>query len=216
MKRIQAPFISVTPTGPSLCELSSVLDTLPRHPIDIVPWPSFPYKPDVGFVIGYDDKNVCVKFYVSEKFARATYGNPNDPVYKDSCVEFFIALDGEDEYYNFEFNCAGTCLLGFGKGLDDRLPVPAEVIRSIRHLAIIKPSNSPEASISWELTVMIPLHVFYFHKLKSLKGKKCRINFYKCGDDLPEPHFLAWNDIHSEAPDFHIPHYFGSMYFSEE
>jgi hypothetical protein len=47
-----------------------------------------------------------------------------------------------------------------------------------------------------------------------MKGKKCRANFYKCGDDLPEPHFLAWNMINTEEPDFHRPEFFGTLEFN--
>ncbi|MGH2565575.1 MAG: carbohydrate-binding family 9-like protein, partial [Ginsengibacter sp.] len=42
----------------------------------------------------------------------------------------------------------------------------------------------------------------------------CKVNFYKCGDKLPKPHFLTWNTVETEDPDFHAPEYFGSMEFS--
>jgi hypothetical protein len=49
-----------------------------------------------------------------------------------------------------------------------------------------------------------------------LKGKTCRANFYKCGDDLPEPHFLSWNNIIADKPDFHLPQYFGTLTFERD
>ncbi len=117
-------------------------------------------------------------------------------------------------YYNFEFNCAGTCLLGFGKSRNKRHQLPEELIGRIRHQSSLMPPAGAEADISWELTVEIPFDVFNYHQITSLNGKKVRANVYKCGDDLPEPHFLAWNNIKTEVPDFHRPEFFGSMEFN--
>ena len=45
------------------------------------------------------------------------------------------------------------------------------------------------------------------------KGKVMRANFYKCGDLTVHPHFLSWNPVTSEQPDFHRPCDFGELYF---
>jgi hypothetical protein len=36
-------------------------------------------------------------------------------------------------------------------------------------------------------------------------------NFYKCGDETPEPHFLSWNPIDLPKPNFHVPQFFGQL-----
>ena len=41
-----------------------------------------------------------------------------------------------------------------------------------------------------------------------------RANVYKCGDLLPVPHFISWNPITTESPDFHRPEFFGQMRFA--
>jgi Carbohydrate-binding family 9 len=46
-----------------------------------------------------------------------------------------------------------------------------------------------------------------------MEGKKCKANFYKCGDKLAQPHFLAWNRIETPEPDFHQPAFFGDIEF---
>jgi hypothetical protein len=51
------------------------------------------------------------------------------------------------------------------------------------------------------------------HNITSLSDKKYRGNFYKCGDNLPRPHFLAWNNIQSEEPNFHLSAFFGDLLF---
>ncbi|MGB4401046.1 MAG: carbohydrate-binding family 9-like protein [Daejeonella sp.] len=212
-KHLVVPFLK-TNEKTVLTETSGQLDAVQRHSISFVPWKAYSYKPEVEFAIGYSDYALLLKFFVSEKEVKAIYAKPNDPVYKDSCVELFISFEDEKEYYNFEFNCAGTCLLGFGKERNERLQLSDELIGRIRYQSVLKPSNCPEANISWELTLEIPLDVFHFHQIKTLKNKRARANVYKCGDDLLQPHFLAWNEIETEAPDFHRPEFFGSIEFS--
>jgi hypothetical protein len=129
-------------------------------------------------------------------------------------VEFFVSFGDEPGYYNFEFNCAGTCLLSFGEERANRKMTSANLIKSIAFQSSIKPATNKDASIGWELTLVIPFDAFQYHEITSMKGKKCRANFYKCGDDLPEPHFLAWNTINTEEPDFHRPEFFGNLEFN--
>jgi hypothetical protein len=59
----------------------------------------------------------------------------------------------------------------------------------------------------------IPLSIFTHHPNLSLKGKTCNANFYKCGDKLAEPHFIAWSNIDTPKPDFHRPDFFGQVFF---
>lgn len=145
---------------------------------------------------------------------RAVFCKSNDPVYKDTCVELFISFGNEKEYYNFEFNCFGTCLLGYGKNRADRKLLPETIIKKINSQSVITTFNSLGTDdINWNLTLMIPFEVFSYHSFTSLKNLDCKANFYKCGDDLPEPHYVAWNNIKSENPDFHLSEYFGDLKF---
>lgn len=212
-KHLLVSFLSVENEA-TLNHISQKLDNIQRNSIPFVPWPAYSYKPEVDFAIAYTDNNLLLKFYVCEKFVRAVYSNSNDPVYKDSCVELFISFEDGKGYYNFEFNCAGTCLLGFGKERIGRKMLSDEIISGIRRQSSLKPSGSPNANIAWELTIEIPFRVFHYHEIESLKGKRGRANVYKCGDDLPEPHFLTWNHVKTKEPDFHIPEYFGSIEFN--
>lgn len=213
MKQLSVPFI-LQDESASINELSNKLDDISKELIANVPWESYPYKPEVAFAIAHGKDAIFLKFYVEEKHLRAVNSEPNEPVYEDSCVEFFISFEDEAEYYNFEFNCAGTCLLGFGKGRDGRELISPEIIKKITSQSTLRPATNAEANIGWELTLAIPFSSFSYHEIASLKGKKCRANFYKCGDKLPEPHFLAWNTILSETPNFHLPEFFGRVEFN--
>jgi len=198
----------------SIENISSLLNAMDRHPIQAMPWPSFSYKPDVGFAIAHNDNCIFLKYFISEKSIRALHRKTNDPVFQDSCVEFFISFDDDKEYYNLEFNCIGTCLLGFGKGRTARQLIGEEHIQKIKRHAVIESWNQEGATLNnWELTMIIPLEVFIYHSISSLGDRQCRVNFFKCGDELPEPHFLAWKHVESASPNFHLPEYFGTMQF---
>jgi cellulose synthase/poly-beta-1,6-N-acetylglucosamine synthase-like glycosyltransferase len=209
MKRLEVPHLSQLRNTSSLAEVSSSLDKVNKHAIDLAPWPQFDYVPKVRFGIAHNNDCILLKYEVEEKVLKAAYYKPDDPVYKDSCVEFFIAFDGE-EYYNLEFNAIGTCKLNFGRNRYERIVVSEKLVRAIKHLSVIQ---NPGNAVQWELSLVIPKEVFSQHKLTSFSGRVCRANFYKCGDDLPTPHFLCWNRIETPEPDFHVPEDFGEISF---
>jgi hypothetical protein len=213
MKLLKVPFFYQMDKHSSVDEISILLDDATnREVIALMPWPKFNYKPKVSFAVGYSSDYLLVKFYVAEQYLQAVYNNINDPVHKDSCVEIFIAFDNDESYYNLEFNSVGTCFAGYGRNRDDRKNLPINIIQQIKHQTLVKNRDFNEG-ICWELTLMIPNEVFCYHKIISLKERTCRVNLYKCGDDLPEPHFLTWNEVYSDEPDFHLPQFFGNMQF---
>jgi hypothetical protein len=143
---------------------------------------------------------------------QAAFGRTNEPVYQDSCVEFFISFDEGATYYNFEFNCIGTVLAGYGRGRTDRQWLSGDVLDTINTQSTVL-RKGKDRMPQWELTVVLPLKVFTFQNIDSLQGQQARANFYKCGDHLPVPHFLAWSNIESDSPDFHLPQFFGTLLF---
>jgi hypothetical protein len=177
-------------------------------------WKNFPYRPMVKFRIGHVSNQIWLKFYVNEKNLLAMETHTNGDVYKDSCVEFFISFDGKN-YYNFEFNCIGTRHLAYGQGRGNRTPVRPELVEKIE----VEPSlgNQPFAektgNFEWEMMIRIPLESLAFSKIPSLDGIKATANFYKCGDETSEPHFVTWNPVETANPDYHRPEYFGKVEF---
>ena len=209
MKQLDVPLLPHLDQGSSIEEVAACLNELPKHAIDIAPWPAFPYVPKVQFSIAHNNECIFLKYSVEEEVLKAVYHIPDDPVYKDSCVEFFIAFD-EEGYYNIEWNAIGTCKLNFGKDRNSRLVVPEEWIKRINYLSSIQNTSS---GVRWSLTLMIPCSLFSQHALTSFSGMIASANFYKCGDDLPTPHFLCWNKIDRPTPDFHVPEGFGEIQF---
>ena len=134
---------------------------------------------------------------------------------RDSCLEFFFCPDEQDlRYFNFEFNPKGCMYLGFGTG-------PADLIRLVLSEAKQQAWFSPvteEKADSWSVSFRVPYTFVrqFFPDFSVKTPKAIRGNFYKCGDSLEQPHFLAWNKITREGVGlFHTPSQFGRLYLEK-
>lgn len=187
------------------------------QPIQCVNWVAYSYKPKVSFRIAHTKDAVLLHFKVKEASVRAKYGEDNGAVWTDSCVEFFSIPAGDGVYYNIECNCIGTILIGAGATRDGREHAPEEITSLVQRWASLGKEPFEErigdGDITWEVALIIPYAVFFKHQIHSLDGKEIKANFYKCGDDLQTPHFLSWNPIVIEQPNFHRPDFFGMLEF---
>lgn len=183
--------------------------------IDVVNWPSFPYKPSVKFKIAYCQDEIWLKFNVREETIRAKENTINGDVYKDSCVEFFISPNQNDTYYNFEFNCIGVPYLAFGVPGKDRKLVNPEIVKLIKVKSSLgnSPFDEKTGGHQWELMIVIPKDCFVFDRSIGFDGLNASANFYKCGDETRIPHFVTWNPVDTETPNYHQPGYFGKLQF---
>jgi len=201
---------------PQMEEISASLDKIKKRlSIDLLNWEGYSYKPDVSVAMSYSDKELFLKYYVKEKYFKAEKTEPNQMVCEDSCVEFFVSPGDDGIYYNIEFNAIGTCLLGSGTERSNSTRVDPKIIKGIRRLTSAgeKPVAEKSGNFEWNITVAIPFDVFFRHNVKDLKGKTFRANFYKCGDKLKVPHYVTWNKVGTEKPDYHRPEYFGELKF---
>ena len=215
MKQLTVPYLDQVNHWSSSDEIFSAMADLPRTKLQEVPWPAeFPYKPEVCFRLAHAEDCLLLNFEVQEKHVRAVYRQTNDPVYKDSCVEFFLSFDTQ-HYYNFEFNCAGIGLIGYGtsdKRTRNRLS--KERIEKVKTVSSLPVNGQIGDETTWELLLNIPFEVFTGDHITSFAGKRCTANFYKCGDDLPIPHYVSWNRIEHPVPNFHLPEFFGELLFN--
>jgi hypothetical protein len=182
--------------------------------IECINWKEFPYKPKVEFRIGHCDDHIFLKFYVTENSVRAMETGINGDVYKDSCVEFFISFDGNN-YYNFEFSCIGTPHIAWGNGRYNRVKLPPEVVATVKVKSSLGNElfNIRTGTFTWDLMSIIPATCFIHDPELVFSGLSANGNFYKCGDLLPEPHFVTWNPVGTPHPDYHQPVYFGKTDF---
>lgn len=209
MKNLTIPYIQQTGNTFPFFNLSKPIA------IDIMPWQHEGDKPTVYVAMAHDDAHIYLQYTVQENSIIAKTTTNNGPVWQDSCVELFIMPEADGIFYNFEFNCIGAKLLYAGKTRNERTPADDATIDKIITESTLghEPFEEKKGYFDWTLTVVIPLSCFFQHTIKTLKGKTSKGNFYKCGDGLSQPHYLAWNNIETPNPDFHTPQYFGEIMF---
>lgn len=215
MKRLDVKKVNVgTQVRPE--QIPEILDNagVSFNSISEVNWNEFPYKPEVSFRIAYTDDAFLIQYLVDEETTRAKYGADRGSVWTDSCVEFFSSPVDDGYYYNLETNCIGTVLLCCGKNREGREYAPTEVTDSILRYSTLgnKPFDETVKG-QWSLSLFVPFKIYFKHNINNMVGRNLKANFYKCGDELKTPHFLSWNPIEIEKPDFHRPDYFGELKF---
>lgn len=151
----------------------------------------------------YSDKGLTVLFQSDEKNVLARYKGVNEKPWTDSCVEIFFnpCPTLSDKYFNFELSAGGGLLIGYGEGRENRL-------RCDFTLDIFDIETEIKSD-GWTAKLTIPFsfvlkYAEEFHNVFS--G-----NFQKCGDETQSPHFVVWNEIKSNIPDFHKPEFFGKF-----
>lgn len=178
--------------------------------IDIMnyPWGS-DYMPHTSaWLYRVEGEGFYLKMRCEENEPKAVYKEANDPVYKDSCMEFFANFYPEDEkagYMNFEMNSNGAILCEYGhpgnrfylkdKGFDYPKPIVTK------------------GEGYWEVELMIPdtlIQAVYGYDHMTTSGR-IKGNFYKCGDETHTAHYGCWNPIENEYPAFHKPEFFGEL-----
>lgn len=213
MKKIQVPLIS-TLDALDLSSIGFLLETnAQRHFIDTINWQEYAYKPIVAFDIARSHTALYLRYFVKGNSLKAIHLDDNSPVHTDSCVEFFMKKEQDSHYYNFEFNCIGTCDAARRLSRHEKQALTPDQYKLIRrHASVERKMIVEQAGLhSWELTVAIPFEVMGIDPANL--PEKVYANFYKCADDTANPHYLSWNPIEVEQPDFHRPEFFGELWF---
>lgn len=185
--------------------------------IDNYLWVKNHYHPKVEVKLCYSERFVYVFFQVFEEKIIAKYQKFQDPVYKDSCVEFFFNPFPKEEigYLNIETNALGTMLIGLGRSRNERLYMkPSDVFDFVTASSVQKPVSGYHGCKYWTITYKIPMRFIekYYHQ-KISSGQMAKGNFYKCGNKTDYEHYGVWNIIKNPFPDFHRPEYFGEILF---
>lgn len=194
-------------------------DRIPAAPIITYKWSDNDYAPIAkAQMVLLPHDGFVLRMSCLEKDPRAEWEHYNDPVYEDSCLEFFAAWaygcheEGQPidtRYMNLEMNARGAHLACLGSSREGRLPIR---IFSREAYPEVTAETTPDG---WSVTACIPtgfLCAMYGLPSSTFKsGYRFRGNFYKCGDKTEQPHYGMWNNIESEEPDFHRPEYFGEL-----
>ncbi len=168
-----------------------------------------PYRPNTYFKIGVVSEDLIATLKCYEENPRAVYENRDDPIYKDSCLEFFVApVESKEEYLNIEMNSRGAFLCEFGKGKYDRV-----FLSTITEVSPIVKSFKGEdmQGAFWGVTAVLTkdfLSEVYNIKKGKIDFATVKANFYKCGDDCNIQHYLAFSPVTTLPPGFHNPECF--------
>lgn len=154
----------------------------------------------------HDGQRLYIRMEAEETPIRAVCTGPLDSVCEDSCLEFFIAPEPGERYFNFEINPLGTLCLGFGGRPPDRV---RQVPRNMEQFRI----RPYEKDAGWGVMFEIPLSFLRLYFPQFSFSGKAAANFYKCGEKTERPHYLAWSPLISERPDFHRRQDFGTLVF---
>ncbi|MEN8203101.1 MAG: carbohydrate-binding family 9-like protein [Bacteroidota bacterium] len=176
--------------------------------------------PLVQAKIAYDNLAVYVIFRVEDRYVKAVHGNHQDPVWKDSCVEFFFSPEDNTEkgYFNLEMNCGGTMLFHHQTApRTDRLPIAEEHVQQVEVAHSMPKIVDPEIEeeTTWYVEYRIPFSILGNYRDFSIPetGSIWRANLYKCADETSHPHWITWEPIDAPGPDFHRPEFFGVLEF---
>lgn len=172
--------------------------------MDLFPWAGAfsPSLPCVEFRLLHDGQALYVRFDVWEKNICATYTQPNDPVCRDSCVEFFFRPNRDDPHYlSFEINPLGALLIGLSTSEQD-----LQYFADDRGMFCVKTQLEPEY---WYVEYKIPFA--FIHTCFPVIDRLWSANFMKCADRSVTPHHGCWNLIKTDIPMFHVPQYFGEI-----
>ena len=192
-----------------LNELPENFDNIEKAEINECVW-LFDYKPQCyAQAVFIKDKGFLVKLSCVEKNPKALHEGFYSHVYKDSCLEMFATFDNSSKkYINIEMNSIGASLIAIGEGRHERTPIDKIIEKPF-------PVNAKIDEDCWSAEVFIStddLEKIYGIKKEAFqKGYEFYGNFYKCGDETETEHYVMWNRVETEKPDYHRPEYFGKF-----
>ena len=177
--------------------------------VSCVNWKEYPYAPEVLVHLAYSDKALVLLYKVKEEHVLGNVLENNGAVWEDSCVETFIKDPIGEGYYNIEVNCIATKLAAHRLSRTDFELFSDEKLSEIRCFSTLPHQKTDLKDQAWMLLEIIPFSVLGLDKAP----ESLNVNFYKCGDNCRQAHFLSWSPIALEKPNFHCPEFFGRILF---
>lgn len=172
------------------------------------PVPQGTYQPQTYGQLLRTPYGLYVRMVCQESSPMAEQRMPNCPVCTDSCMEFFLNPDSEnDTFLNFEVNARGAMLMGLNVCGAFRCLDPA------LQTGCFPAAYVDEEKGEWEIRLCIPDSLLrrFFPAYDPGETRRMRGNFYKCGDAAPIPHYGSWNYVSRDPIDFHCPECFGDL-----
>ncbi|MDD4124321.1 MAG: carbohydrate-binding family 9-like protein [Eubacteriales bacterium] len=163
-----------------------------------------------GQIILIRGKGFAVRLTSFENETKAVYTNYNDPVYKDSCLEFFVSFNNATPLYmNFETNSNGAFLAAVRTERKSKTPI--DRIIDINEIKIKGVREGDGWYVEYLLSFAVIEKLFGVGADIFQPGYCFKGNFYKCGDETAVPHYGSYYPINLPSPDFHCPEFFGGF-----
>lgn len=181
------------------------------------------HRPETAVRLLHCPDGIFCIFKVKDRYVRSMHTEYLSPVYKDSCVEFFVKPKQNRGYFNFEFNCGGALLCSYivdptrtAEGFRDFVKLSEEDGKQVKighsMFEIVEPEIT--AQVTWFLEFFVPFSLLekYVGLLGKVSGQSWYANFYKCGDETSHPHWASWTPLPEK--NFHAPDSFGRITFA--
>lgn len=180
----------------------------PKAVIDIYRWGT-DYVPKAhAQVVFKEGDGFYIRMECEETDPRAVCFRYNDPVYEDSCLEFFAVYmpDLSDKYINIEMNANGAYLCYLCDSIEKNVTIDTVT-------DFLPAVSSFKTESSWGVDLHVPLDLIEdaYGSADITKGSKILANFYKCGDKTAIRHYGSWNEVINESPNFHLPEFFAEI-----
>lgn len=180
----------------------------PKADINIYRWGT-DYTPNTfAQAVFREGDGFYIRMECEETDPRAVNINYNDPIYEDSCLEFFVIYmpDLSKKYINTEMNANGAYLCYFcdANGANVTIDTVTDSMPVV---------TSFKTETSWGVNLYVPLDLIKdaYGSADISQGGRILANFYKCGDKTAIKHYGSWNEVNNETPNFHLPEYFANI-----
>jgi len=183
------------------------------------------HRPGVQAKVLYAAEGLFVIFRVSDRYVVCRHTEFQSPVYKDSCVEFFVQPKQDKGYFNFEMNAGGALLLTYIEdstrtptGFKKFTKLPPETDALIPRYHSLPARTDPELAgpVEWCVEYFVPFSLLarYVGPLGNVAGQTWRANFFTCADESSHPHWTSWAPLDADfAGGFHRPDKFCELRF---
>ena len=193
----------------TLPEMPTDWASVPRAAIDQYAWSDAYMPTSYAQLVKIEGYGFALRMVSREQNPRAVYTEYNQPIYTDSCLEFFASWDNTKQtYLNMEMNANGALLSCVGKDRYERKPT----LDVGGELPLVQGFVETD---EWGIVARIPFSVikgvYGLDADTFAPGYTFKGNFYKCGDATEIPHYGSWSRVGTENPDFHRPEYFGKL-----
>lgn len=213
MKKLIVPQQPISQCETVFDKIELLIEAGAEITIDQINWKSeFPKSIPVTVRVAHNGEKLFLYYKITGETVRAANTTDFGSVWEDSCVEFFMQKEDETDYRNFECNILGVLLAAHHETREKSEKLPEHLMQSIERFSTIHQQFEDGKQIcDWTMYLEIPKRAMGFSDQETLTGKTIRANFYKCGDETPEPHFISWSPIDLPKPNFHVPEFFGIL-----